>query len=262
MPFAHVNGQKLYYEDTGGEGPVIVFSHGLLMDGSMFAPQVEALRSTWRSITWDERGHGQTADPARCDPFTYYDSANDLAALLAHLGVRQAVLAGMSQGGYLSLRCALTHPDLVRALVLLNTQALPEQPEKMAGHEVLMKNWLENGLSDEIAGVVAHIILGDGWAGAPQWQAKWRGFTVPNLMQCFTTLGSRDDISDRLGAITVPALVVHGALDHAIDLTRAQAMHDALPRAQMVVVPGGGHASNLTHPEPVNAALKVFLDSL
>ena len=90
MPFAHVNGQKLYYEDTGGEGPVIVFSHGLLMDGSMFAPQVEALRSTWRCITWDERGHGQTADLARCDPFTYYDSANDLAALLGHLGVRQA----------------------------------------------------------------------------------------------------------------------------------------------------------------------------
>lgn len=87
MPFAHVNGQKLYYEDTGGEGPVIVFSHGLLMDGSMFAPQVEALRSTWRCITWDERGHGQTADLARCDPFTYYDSANDLAALLGHLGV-------------------------------------------------------------------------------------------------------------------------------------------------------------------------------
>ena len=63
MPFAHVNGQKLYYEDTGGDGPVIVFSHGLLMDGSMFAPQVEALRSTWRCITWDERGHGQTAGP-------------------------------------------------------------------------------------------------------------------------------------------------------------------------------------------------------
>ena len=185
-----------------------------------------------------------------------------VAALLAHLGVRQAVLAGMSQGGYLSLRCALTHPDLVRALVLINTQALPEQPEKMAGHEVLMKAWMENGLSDEIAGVVAHIILGDGWAGAPQWQAKWRGFTVPNLMQCFTTLASRDDISDRLGAITVPALVVHGELDNAIDLQRAQAMADGLPRASMVVVPGAGHASNLTHPEPVNAALAAFLARL
>ena len=262
MPFAHVNGQKLYYEDTGGDGPVIVFSHGLLMDSSMFAPQVQALRGQWRCISWDERGHGQTADPARCDPFTYYDSADDLAALLAHLGVRQAVLAGMSQGGYLSLRCALTHPELVRALVLIDTQALQEDPQKMVGHEALMKAWLEGGLSDGIAAVVAHTILGDGWADAPVWQAKWRQLTTPNLIQCFTTLGSRDDISARLGAITVPALVVHGSVDHAIDLERAQAMADALPHARMVVVPGGGHASNLTHPEPVNAALAEFLGTL
>lgn len=262
MPFANVNGQKLYYEDTGGNGPVIVFSHGLLMDGTMFAPQVEALRSTWRCITWDERGHGQTADPAACEPFSYYDSANDLAALLAHLGVQQAVLAGMSQGGYLSLRCALTHPGIVRALVLMNTQALPEDPQKMAGHEVLMKAWLEGGLSDEIAAMVAHTILGDGWSGTPQWQAQWRQWTVPNLLQCFTTLGSRDDISERIRAITVPALVVHGTLDHAIGLDRAQAMSDAMPHARMVTVQGGGHASNLTHPEPVNAALRDFLAAL
>ena len=262
MPFAHVNGQKLYYEDTGGDGPVIVFSHGLLMDSSMFAPQVQALRGQWRCISWDERGHGQTADPAHCDPFTYYDSANDLAALLAHLGVRQAVLVGMSQGGYLSLRCALTHPEVVRALVLIDTQALQEDPQKMAGHEVLVKAWLEGGLSDEIAAMVAHIILGDGWAGATAWQAKWKQVTVPNLLQCFTTLGSRDDISARLGEINVSALVVHGALDHAIDLGSAQAMHDALPQARMVVVPGAGHSSNLTHPEPVNAALTEFLGTL
>lgn len=262
MPFAQVNGQKLYFEDTGGDAPVIAFSHGLLMDSSMFAPQVQALRSTWRCISWDERGHGQTADPAGCEPFTYYDSANDLAALLAHLGVRHAVLAGMSQGGYLSLRCAITHPELVQALVLIDTQALPEEAKKMAGHEALMKAWLEGGLSDEIAATVAHVILGDDWADAPVWQAKWRTATVPNLVQCFTTLGSRDDISARLSDITVPALVLHGSLDHAIDLERAQAMSDALPQARMVVVPGGGHASNLTHPEPVNAALTDFLSTL
>ena len=262
MPFAQVNGQKLYYEDTVGNGPVIIFSHGLLMDSSMFAPQVQALRGTWRCITWDERGHGQTADPARCEPFSYYDSANDLAALLAHLGVQKAVLAGMSQGGYLSLRCALTHPDIVRALVLIDTQALPEDPAKMVGHEALIKAWLEGGLSDEIAAVVAHIILGDNWPGTAAWQAKWRQFTPLNLLQCFTTLGSRDDISDRLGAITVPALVVHGDIDHAIDLARAQAMADGLKNAQVVVVPGAGHAANLTHPEPVNAALTAFLSAL
>jgi pimeloyl-ACP methyl ester carboxylesterase len=262
MPFANVNGQKLYYEDTGGDGPVIVFSHGLLMDGSMFAPQVEALRGQWRCITWDERGHGQTADPTVCEPFTYYDSANDLAALMAHLGVQKAVLAGMSQGGYLSLRCALTHPELVRALVLIDTQALQEDATKMTGHAALIQEWVERGLSDEVAGIVAHIILGDGWEGTPDWQTKWRRATVPNLLQCFTTLGSRDDISEKIRAITAPALVIHGTLDHAIDLDRAQAMADALPNARMVTVPGGGHAANLTHPEPVNAAIRKFLADL
>ena len=172
-----------------------------------------ALHHLGRARPWPD-------DPAHCDPFTYYDSANDLAALLAHLGVQQAVLAGMSQGGYLSLRCALTHPEVVRALVLIDTQALQEDPQKMAGHEVLVKAWLEGGLSDDIAAIVAHTILGDGWADAPVWQAKWKQVTVPNLLQCFTTLGSRDDISERLGTIRVPALVVHGALDHAIDLSR------------------------------------------
>ena len=158
MPFAQVNGQNLYFEDSGGNGPAIVFSHGLLMDSSMFAPQVAALKSRYRCITWDERGHGQTAG-AECAPFSYYDSANDLAALLAHLGVKQAVLAGMSQGGYLSLRCALTHPDIVRALVLIDTQAMPEDPALMPGHQALVEDWVTNGLSDQTAAIIEHIIL-------------------------------------------------------------------------------------------------------
>jgi pimeloyl-ACP methyl ester carboxylesterase len=74
MPIASVNGQNLYYEDTGGRGPVLVFSHGLLMDHTMFAPQVQALQGRFRCISWDERGHGQTADPLHCAPFDYYDS--------------------------------------------------------------------------------------------------------------------------------------------------------------------------------------------
>jgi len=132
MPIAHANGQKLYYEDTGGSGPAVVFSHGLFMDHEMFAPQVTALRDRYRVISWDERGHGGTAG-ADLAPFTYYDSADDLAALLASLGVERAVLAGMSQGGFLSLRAALTHPGIVKGLILIDTQAGVEDPEKTAG---------------------------------------------------------------------------------------------------------------------------------
>jgi hypothetical protein len=90
MPYADVNGQHLYYEDTGGAGTAIVFSHGILLDGTVFAAQVAALRDRYRCITWDERGHGKTAGETLA-PFSYYESADDLAALLSFL-VRSASL--------------------------------------------------------------------------------------------------------------------------------------------------------------------------
>lgn len=262
MPFATVNGQRLFYEDTGGSAPVLVFSHGLLMDHRMFAPQVAAFRHGWRCISWDERGHGATATPGQCAPFSYYDSANDLVALLDHLGVERAVLVGMSQGGYLSLRAALIHPQRVRALVLIDTQALKEDPAKMPAHQAVVARWSQQGLDAEMATGLERTILGDGWEGAATWKRIWQGVDVANLQQCFATLDARDDISARMGEIRAPALVIHGTQDRAITLERARAMADALPRARWVEIEGAGHAPNLTHPEPVNAAMQAFLGTL
>src|SRR5580704_4940145 len=125
MPSAAVNGITVDYADSGGGGPVVVLSHGFLMEQSMFDAQVAALAGEFRVITWDQRGHGGTPAPG---PFTYWDSARDVLALLDHLGVERAVLGGMSQGGFLSLRAALTAPDRVRALVLIDSQAGQEDP--------------------------------------------------------------------------------------------------------------------------------------
>jgi pimeloyl-ACP methyl ester carboxylesterase len=80
MPFASVNGQQLYFEDTGGGGPVVVFSHGNLMNRDMWAPQVEALCSEFRCVTWDERLHGRTKDDGGL--YTYWDSAAICSACL------------------------------------------------------------------------------------------------------------------------------------------------------------------------------------
>ncbi|MBO9468826.1 alpha/beta hydrolase [Endozoicomonas sp. G2_2] len=262
MPVAAVNGQELYYEDSGGHGPVIVFSHGLLMDREMFAPQVAALSDRYRCITWDERAHGETAGDEPPAPFSYYDSANDLAALLDHLGIETAILAGMSQGGFLSLRCALTHPQRVRALILLDTQAGLENPDNMPGYEQMIETWATHGLPDEIADTIAGIILGDGWSGTGAWQDKWRAWQAHNLIAAFQTLVSRDDITEQLSRIYQPSLVVHGDADMAIPMTRAEQLADNLPNAELVVVPGGGHAANLTHPAPVNAAIESFLERL
>jgi pimeloyl-ACP methyl ester carboxylesterase len=261
MAIAAVNGQQIYYADTGGDGPAVVFSHGLFMDHEMFAPQVEALKRRYRCITWDERGHAGTASDTLA-PFSYYDSANDLAALLAHLGVKRAVLAGMSQGGFLSLRCALTHPEIVRALVLIDTQAGVEDPERLRGHMQLADAWATGGLSDPIADMVAGIILGDGWSGAAAWKAKWGKITPVNLLGCMNTLATRDDVTAKLGAIKVPALVVHGDADAAIELSLAETLTAGLAEAKLVVVPGAGHAANLTHADVVNPAIAAFLEGL
>src|SRR2546428_5635420 len=142
MPFADVNGQHVYFEDSGGSGPPVVFSHGFLMDHEMFAPQVEELSDEFRCITWDERGFGQTPATAA---FTYWDLAADCLALLDHLGIEQAALAGMSQGGFLSLRAALTAPARVKALVLIDTEAGVEDEAVLAGSTALRDEWVAHG---------------------------------------------------------------------------------------------------------------------
>lgn len=121
MPIADVNGQHIHFRDTGGDGPPIVFSHGLLMDLDMFAPQVEDLSDVYRVVTWDQRGFGSTRDDG--GTFTCWDSARDLFGLLDGLGIERAVLAGAGQGGAVTLRAGLLHPDRVRGLVLLDTEA-------------------------------------------------------------------------------------------------------------------------------------------
>src|SRR6478752_4084133 len=105
MPHADINGQRIYFEDSGGDGPAVILAHGF----------------------------GQTEFDG--EPFTYWDSASDCLGLLDHLGIDRAVVGGMSQGGFISLRVALTAPDRVRALILLDTEAGVEDPEVVAGYD-------------------------------------------------------------------------------------------------------------------------------
>jgi pimeloyl-ACP methyl ester carboxylesterase len=264
VPYADVNGQRLFYEDSGpthpGDQPAVVFSHGLFMDHSMFAPQVVALRDRYRCIVWDERGHGDTGDAT--GPFTYWDSADDLAGLLGQLGVEHAVLGGMSQGGFLSLRAALAHPGLVRALILIDTQAGTEDPERLPYYQSLVERWTTQGPDQELLDIIAGLILGQGYADTARWQNSWRLLRNDNLIQLFTTLASREDIHDRLAEIDVPAIVIHGEQDVSIPVERAQQLVDGLSNSELVLIPGAGHASNLTHPDLVTPQIEAFLARL
>ena len=264
MPTAAVNGVEISYTDSGGQGPAVVFSHGFLMDQTMFGRQVTALTPRFRVVTWDERGHGGTWATGA---FSYWDSAADVLALLDHLGIERAVLAGMSQGGFLSLRAALTAPDRVRALVLIDSQAGQEAPAMAPGYEQIHQAWLEHG-PGPVQEVVASIILGPGqwdewYAKWSEQYAQWAPDDLGQLSWPFRCLMDRDDITSRLSEISCPTLIVHGTADTAIPLTRAQAVRDGLGGpVTLVTVDGAAHASNVTHPDEVNAAILGFLDEL
>ncbi len=259
MPHAAINGQRIYFEDTGGAGPAVILGHGFLMDHEMFAPQVAALRDEYRVITWDERGFGLTEFDGQ--PFTYWDSAADCLALMTHLGIERAVVGGMSQGGFLSLRAALTAPQRVRGLILLDTAAALDAPEVLAANQGMVDMWLAVGPVDDLAGAVAAIII-DNEVENGTWVAKWQARDKALMAEPARCLLTRDDVSSRLAEITCPALVVHGTSDTAITMEHAEAMAAGLVGCGGVVKVGGAHAANLTNPEPVNAAILDFLAGL
>ena len=257
MPIAAVNGTDVYYTDSGGDGPAVLLSHGILMDHSMFDKQVAALSYEYRVITWDERGHGATVTPG---PFTYWDSARDALGLLDHFGVRSAVLGGHSQGGFLSLRAALLEPDRVRGLILIDTQAGLEDPANAESYEQLHHIWMDQGPAP-VQEIVSAIILGPGsW---DDWYAKWAAADREQFSLAFRTLMERDDLTSRLGEISCPALVIHGSADAAIPMAKAEALRAGLGgRSSLTVVEDGTHASNVSHPDAVSAAMLNFLRTL
>ncbi|MEY3745189.1 MAG: hypothetical protein RL430_1486 [Actinomycetota bacterium] len=257
MQTAQINGTTIAFEDTGGKKPVVIFSHGFLMDHSMFDAQVAALRDTHRVITWDERGFGGTKATG---DFTYWDSANDVLGLMDHLGIKSAVLGGMSQGGFLSLRVALTAPERVEALILLDTQSGVEAPETVEPYNQLHAAWVEHG-AVAVQDIIAGIILGPGdWS---EWFAKWGAMEPDQFTAAFNCLMHRDDITDRLGEITCPALIVHGTADVAIPMEKAEVLRDRIAGpTTLVPVEGGPHAANMTHATETNRAIVQFLAAL
>jgi len=256
VPFAVVNGHHLYFEDSRGRGSAVVFSHGFLLDHSMWEAQVREFGEAYRCITWDERGHGMS----EClGPFDYYDSASDCIGLMDQLGIASATLVGMSQGGFLSLRAAWKHPDRVRALVLVDTAAALFPPEVLAGYRATAEAWIEHGPVGEIGSNMAELLFGKRY-DASVWLGKWQAKPPSETAHPWATVLGRDEFMHRLPEIKCPSLVIHGSADRAFDLATAKGLQSALGNCKgLVVIEGAAHAPNVTHPKPFNRALSEFL---
>ena len=257
MPFAQIHENRLYYEDTGGPGPVVLFSHGFLLDHSMWTPQIEALSSRYRCISWDERSHGMSEVHGA---FTHWDAARDALGILDHLGIKQASLVGFSQGGFLSLRAALTAPERVKSLVVIDTAAGVDTPDVVAGYRDMQRRWCEEGPVGEVGKINADLIFGPTY-DASQWLAKWQSRPPRGHHTAWDTVIERDDILGRLGEIRCPSLVINGTLDPAFTMDTAREIAAKLGNCKgLVPIEGGYHAPSVTHPAPVTKAIQAFLE--
>jgi pimeloyl-ACP methyl ester carboxylesterase len=218
----------------------------------MWNEQIAALVARNRVIVWDMRGHGESDDPD--DPAAYSAAltVEDMAALLHRCRIDRAIIGGLSLGGYMSLAFHLTHPEMVRALMLFDTgpgfrnadarRAWNERAQQRAG-DLETRGFTALGESDEVR--MSKHRSARGLAGAA------RGMLAQ----------ADDHIISGLDKITVPTLVLVGA-DDTHFLAAADYMARKIPGATRVMIPDAGHASNLHQPAAFNRAVKDFIEGL
>jgi len=264
MSHVLVNGVRLWVEDSGGDHPPLVFSHGLLWSSRMFDAQVTALRGRYRCIAWDHRGQGGSDVPPGRGPITVEECYADAVALIERLGLGPVHFVGLSMGGFVGMRLAARRPDLVRSLVLLESSADPEPAEHVARYRRLAAalRWLG---PVPLASRVMPILFGRTFLTDPARaddRELWRAQLVRNrrsIARAVLGVIEREGVHDELSRITAPTLVVVGSEDVATVPARSERLAAAIAGAQLTIVPAAGHSSTVEQPDRVTALLAEFL---
>jgi pimeloyl-ACP methyl ester carboxylesterase len=249
MPMLDRDGVKIHYE-VSGAGPALILTHGYSSTAEMWAGQIAPLAEHFKVVTWDMRGHGRSDYPE--DPAAYSEAATvaDMAALLDAVGAKEAVVGGLSLGGYMSLAFHATHPGRTRTLLIIDTGPGYKNNQARDG-------WNANAIR------TAERFEAEGFgdlakASAEVRLARHRDATglARAARGMLTQKNAR--VIESLPEIKVPAVVIVGADDTPF-LAASDYMAAKIPGAKKVVIPGAGHSANLDQPKAFNAALLDFL---
>lgn len=267
-----VNGTELYYEDTGESATVspsrdtIIFSHALLLDTNLFAPQVEVLKKDYRCISYDHRGQGRSAE---CGDLAISMDllCDDVVALMDKLQVSSAHFCGLSMGGFVALRLAARYPHRVKSLVLCSTSGDAESFPALLKYTILnFVSFLFGPAS--VAKAVAPIIYGKTTYSDPSRQQEYLalieriGGNRRSIWRAVNGVIFRPGVAHELARISVPALVLVGEEDICTTPPKSKRLAQFIPNAQLKVVPRAGHAITLEHPEAVNSFITHFLSEI
>jgi len=254
------NGISINYQVEGpASGPVVTLSHSLATNLSMWDPQARALASRYRVVRFDTRGHGGTDAPAGA--YALEQLAEDARALLHALGIARTHFIGLSMGGFIGQLLALTHPEMLQSLVLCDTTSrVPPEARPM---------WDERIRVAQTQGMEPHVEPTIGrWFTAPFMEqhaevvnpvrAIIRGTHPQGYIGCCHAIAALD-LTDRLGGIRVPTLVIVGEDDPATPVAASRMIHERIQGSELVILKSASHLSNLEQAEAFNRAITTFL---
>ena len=259
MPTIEVNGAELFYQESGKGPETIVFSHGLLMDHAMFEDQRRAFEGQYRVIAYDHRGQGQSQSTG--SGYDMDSLTEDAAGLIRALNAAPCHFAGLSMGGFVGLRLAARHPELVKSLTLMNTAANSEPIVSRFKYNLLgqMVKVVSPG---PFVSIAVKELFGRSTRNDPAKRAMVSAWTEKlrarprNIAYSLLEVMNRKEALSELGAIRCPTVVITGEDDTAQPARNSEQIAAGIRGARLVRIPACGHSSSLEQPEAVIAAMR------
>ncbi len=254
--FVDVNGARIFYQ-VAGHGTPLLLIHGFPLSGQLFQYQLQGLSSQFQVITPDLRGFGKSQAPDANGSVETY--AQDMLALLDHLGIQTAIIGGHSMGGQVTLEMYRQQPGRFAGMLLIDTNP-------MAASFVEQGEWQGYRQQGANAGVpsIVPIVEPQLLTGLTRALDSAKSGTMMNILAEASVngvlgggeaLATRPDYTSLLGAIKVPALVLIGLEDPVYAFPVSQMTAAAIPNAQLALIPGASHASIFEQPALANNAI-------
>ncbi|MGH1352016.1 MAG: alpha/beta fold hydrolase [Methyloligellaceae bacterium] len=252
------------HADINGSGPAIIFWPSLMMDHTLWAPQVNHFSDRYTTIAIDPHGHGQS-DPLDRE-FTLEECAESFIAILDDLGLEKAHIVGNSWGAMIGAIFAARHPDRIGCAILANGTAsaaseeyrrevskfckdvlIPEKRAKFKDRRA--ENFLGKTTFSERPDLVKRVV-----ESSESVEPQSASYAVSSVAV------NRRDQHDLLNKICTPCLIIAGSEDRSFPVPELREMADAIPDAELVILEKVGHLAALEAPEQFNRLLEDFLN--
>lgn len=270
MPYARTNdGVSLYYEETGCGAPII-FVHEFAGDYRSWEPQLRHFGQRYRAIVYNARGYPPSDVPESVSFYSQNRAADDICAVLDHLGIAEAHIVGLSMGGYATLHFGFRHPHRALSLMVAGCGygAEPGQRDRFRAEvDSVAAAILRDGMvpfSEKFAYGPTRVQYENkdprGFAAFKKMLSEHSALGAANTqLGCQKERPSLYDLTDQMKALTVPTLVLTGDEDWPC-LAPGILMKRNIPCAALAVMPNCGHGINEEDPAEFNRLVGDFIN--